>query len=153
MSQADLLSPPAKKEWQQPDVQLGDRVVIARGILDLNNPESHRRYAALVTQVNDRTIIASVIGGRRMTAFHAEDPRVASNPQWLAEDDTGVWRLADSERIVKDVQKEIDALQAMIGGVQAKVMQLSADMKALLQVDSEDEEPRRGPGRPRKATS
>jgi hypothetical protein len=134
--------------WQRPDVQLGDRVVMARGLGDLNSPASTRRYAAIVTKIGSRTIEAVVMPHGERSLFHADDPALSSNPQWLAEDDTGVWRLSDSERRAKELQSEIDALQTMVGTLSAKVASMERDLKQFGEVTT----PKRGPGRPPKSS-
>jgi hypothetical protein len=146
MSATNVIENTPSTTWQRPDVQLGDRVIMARGLGDLNNPGGNRRYAAIVTKICSRTIEAVVLPHGERSLFHADDPALGSNPQWLAEDDTGVWRLAESEERAKELQAEIDALQSLVGTLSAKVAAIERDMRTL----TEPITAKRGPGRPPK---
>ena len=134
----------AQQPWVRPDVKLGDRVVMARGLGDLNSPASTRRYAAIVTKVSNRTIEAVVLPHGERSLFHADDPELEKNPQWLAEDDTGVWRLAESEGVVKDLQAEVVCLRSKIAEALVRIAAMERDLKSVADVK------RRGPGRPPK---
>ena len=63
--------------------------------------------------------------------YHADDPRVRKFSVEFWEDGAGVYRLAP---IAIDLEKRLQAIESSLG----------------VKTDSEPQEPRRGPGRPRK---
>lgn len=105
------------QEWiMPPGVGLGSKILFAQDPNEMANPDSRGHAMGFIVKMGRRSvdITCLVPGGWRqyVSVRCIDDPLVAQNPQWFEEHDTGVFRLADSELKLQELEAMLNRLQA-----------------------------------------
>jgi len=133
-----------EKEWEFPELHIGDRVLVAVG------PQLVNPSFGVIANVENRTVDVWMLQGHRPTLLeccrHADDPQVPLNPLWFEDNaNTGVFKLAWSEEITYGLARRLEVIEDALAPVRPPQAYRPPNETPESQADL-----RRGPGRPRK---
>ena len=100
-----------ENEFVFPAMRIGDRVEVSR------DPSEGDKTLGLVRKPKNGSVdILAFYGGAprlRMSCLHVDDPRAANRPDLFEDNGCGVFRLAHSERVVREMDERLAAIEAL----------------------------------------